>query len=312
MKRVAWITVSIVVVAAAGWQMARRHDGARKHADARNRGEVPAVHSKREAAAPMEPADIDLATSGNTGDVHSMAVSALVDMAKKHQPLAATDMQTLLAFIDGPKPEGLTDGDWETRVNVILNALRVQETYVPGLTDYLLTTAARHPSRILRLFAMQHLTLWYHRETSEQKRREIVALLEALAEKPGEETAGSAVLFLNDLQRGTAATGGAVVKADVIDRAALKLAADTSAKHDVRISALHTCCARNIREILPAARQIAADTSAVIPLRKAAVYSIGQLGAAEDRELLKSLGKEVPDLRPATGPALKSLQARGR
>jgi hypothetical protein len=59
-----------------------------------------------------------------------------------------------------------------------------------------------------------------------------VALLELLAEKPGEETAGSAVLFLNDLQRKAAATGGAVVKVDVIDRAALKLAADT-------------CCARN-------------------------------------------------------------------
>jgi len=311
-KRIAWITVFIGVVAAAGWQMARRHDGARMHADVRNREEVPAVHAKRAAATPMESADIVLATSGNTGEVHSMAVSALVDMVKKHQPLAATDMQTLLAFIGGPKPAGLTDGDWEARVNVILNALRVQETYVPGLTDYLLTTAARHPSRILRLYAMQHLSLWYHRETSEQKRREIVALLESLAEKPGEETAGSAVLFLNDLQRGAAATGGAVVKVEVIDRAALKLAADTSAKHDVRISALHTCVSRNIKEILPAAREIAADTSAVIPLRKAAVYSIGQLGADNDRVLLESLGKKVPDLRPATGPALKNLQARGR
>jgi hypothetical protein len=78
----------------------------------------------------------------------------------------------------------------------------------------------------------------------------------------------------------------------------------------VRISALHTCVARNIKEILPAAREIAADTSAVIPLRKAAVYSIGQLGAADDRMLLESLGTEVRDLRPATDPALKNLQAR--
>jgi len=259
---------------------------------------------------PLDSKFIEAARSTTPGESHSQAVSQLVDFAKHHQTLAAADIQKLLAFIGGPKPEGLKDGEWAERVNVILNALRAQESCVPGLTDYLLTTARSHPSRVLRLFAMQHLSLWYGRETSADKRREIVTLLETLAEKDGEGTAGSAVMFLNDLQREAAATGGEVVKAEVIDRAALKLAADPGVKHDVRISALHTCVARNIKEILPAAREIAADTGAVIPLRKAAVYSIGQLGAADDRMLLESLGKEVRDLRPATDPALKNLQAR--
>jgi len=245
-----------------------------------------------------------------TGEPHTRSVDVLHILAKHHQALSSEDIRTLLAFISAAKPGDLSDGEWEERVNVILNALRAQDLYVPGLTDYLLTTAGKHPSRILRLYAMQHLALWYQREPSEGKRREIVALLEKLAEKAGEETAGSAVMFLNDLQREAAATGGEVVKDEVIGRAALRLAADRGAKQDVRISALHTCVERKMPAVLPAARQIAADTSAVIPLRKAAIFSIGQLGTAEDQAMLDKLGADVPDLRPATVPALTTLRAQ--
>ncbi len=276
---------------------------------------------------PLAPESIELAQSTATGESHSQAVSSLVDLAKRQQMLGVSDVQSLLGFISGPKPSDLTDGEWEERINVILNLLRQQAEEsvkgasskkqadgrdIPSLTDYLRTTAEKHPSRILRLYAMQHLTLWYPRESSAEKRREIVALLERLAEKDGGETAGSAVLFLNDLQRDAAATGtgGQIVNEEVIGRAALRLAADSAAKQDVRISALHTCIARKQTDALPAARQIAADTNAVIPLRKTAIHSIGQLGSSEDQALLKHLESETPDLRSATEPAIKTLQAK--
>ena len=62
-------------------------------------------------------------------------------------------------------------------------------------------------------------------------------------------------------------------------------------------------------DVLPAARQIAADPSAVIPLRKAAIFSIGQLGGAVDQTLLDKLSLDTPDLRPATAPALAKLRS---
>jgi hypothetical protein len=264
------------------------------------------VTLKQVDSLPLE--GLEVAKSVESGESHSIALDLLVSLAKRQQQLAGSDAQTLLSFISAPMPEGLSEGEWEERVNVILNALRVQGKEVPGLTEFLLTTAEQHPSRILRLYAMQHLTLWHHRERSVEKRREIVALFERLAEKDGEESAGAAVMFLNDLARQAEDAGEQGPDPEVIARAALKLAAEPQAKQDVRISALHTCTERRMTEVLPAALTIAADTAAVLPLRKAAVFAIGQLGTAADRVLLENLEAVTPALRPATTQALMHLQ----
>jgi hypothetical protein len=205
------------------------------------------------------------------------------------------------------KPEGLTEGEWAERVNVVLNALRVQENDVPGLVEFLLKTAEGHPSRILRLYAMQHLALWHHREGDAVKRQEIVSLFERLAGRDGKESAGAAVMFLNDLSGQAVDAGEGLPDPQFIARAALKLAADPLAKQDVRISALHTCIERGMGEVLPSARRIAEDAKVVLPLRKAAIHAIGQLGSREDAELLARLEQQTPDLKPATASALKSL-----
>ena len=236
-----------------------------------------------------------------------MALDHIVGLAKRQQQLSDSDAQALLSFISAPKPEGLTDGEWEERVNVVLNALRVQENDVPGLVDFLLKTAEGHPSRILRLYAMQHLALWHHREGDAGKRQEIVSLFERLAGRDGEESAGAAVMFLNDLSVQSVDSGEGVPDSRFIARVALKLAADPLAKQDVRISALHTCIERGMGEVLPAARSIAEDASAVLPLRKAAIHAIGQLGGEEDVELLAELELQTPDLKPATASALNRL-----
>ncbi|MCP5532887.1 MAG: HEAT repeat domain-containing protein [Akkermansiaceae bacterium] len=249
-------------------------------------------------------------TSGVDGESHSVAVDVLVDMAKRREALAHGDMKVLLSFISAPKPEGLSDVEWEERVNVVLNALRGQESDVPGLTDFLLATAEDHPSRILRLYAMQHLALWQHREKSVEKQREIVALFERLAMEDGGEYAGAAVMFLNDLEGLLGSHGQERAHQNVIGRAAFKLIVDPAARPDVRISALHTCTDRRMTEVLPTARRIAADTRSVLPLRKAAVHAIGRMGGGEDLDLLSRLGKDSPELRPATEPAANSLRGR--
>ena len=77
-------------------------------------------------AAPMSSSAMQRATSAVTGDAHSLAVSALVDLAKRQQRRTVAEHQTLLAFSSAPQPEGLSEGEWAERVNVILNALRTQ------------------------------------------------------------------------------------------------------------------------------------------------------------------------------------------
>ena len=48
-------------------------------------------------------------------------------LERANEQLAPADIQTLLAFISSPKPGELTDGEWEERVNGVLNLLRRQE-----------------------------------------------------------------------------------------------------------------------------------------------------------------------------------------
>lgn len=263
-----------------------------------------------DSLAPMATQTKGRILASESGELHSLAVESLVDMARTHQSLAAVDVCELLAFISGPKPDGLTEGEWEERVNVILNVLRAQPGDVPGLSDFLIGTARGHPNRILRFYAMQHLALWYGRESNVAKQMEIVALFVQFAELPESECAGVAILFLNDIKRDSILKNEPSPSIDDVrlGRAAFRLVSDSSLKHDVRISALHTCTARRMREVLPVARQLAADTGAVITLRKAAIYSIGQLGIPEDRELLEYLCQTNPALAGAIKPAIEALK----
>jgi hypothetical protein len=133
------------------------------------------------------------------GDDHEITMGKLNDLVKDRQNLSRLEIQGLLSLISGPKPKGLSDEQWEERVNVILNLLRRQEVQasivqsacpglevgtdskVPGLTEYLLKTAETSPSKVLRLYAMQHMCLWYSKEGDSGKRREIIQSLSKLA-----------------------------------------------------------------------------------------------------------------------------------
>ena len=181
--------------------------------------------------------------SHKSADSHSLAISDLVARANANEQLAPIDIQSLLAFISSPKPGELTDGEWEERVNGVLNLLRRQEVSsfqfqvlsgegagslagsgagsqgaagpdfakatpdkpprptVPGLTEVLVEMAEKNGSKVLRLYAMQHLSLWFGKERDPAKRRAMVGLLEKLATTPGDDTAGCAVLMLADVRR---------------------------------------------------------------------------------------------------------------
>jgi hypothetical protein len=70
-----------------------------------------------------------------SGEANSRAIDWLVAAAKTKEQLPTSDIKSLLTFISSPKPGDLTDGEWEERVNVILNLLRRQTEPVAAVYD---------------------------------------------------------------------------------------------------------------------------------------------------------------------------------
>jgi hypothetical protein len=178
---------------------------------------------------------------------------------------------------------------------------------VPGLADLMLHMAERDPNPVLRMYALQHIALWIPDETVPEKRGAMVYYLHQLITRPSDPLAGSALLFLTDLEHSGHIPRSAETEAQ-FHAAAQRLISDSSTRADVRISVLHACVDRKQSDILPTARAIAADPSQIIPLRKAAIHSIGRMGTVADIALLESLATENKDLQAATSPALKQLK----
>ncbi len=265
---------------------------------------APPAISEPSVLIPPRPARLG-ESSSRKAEEHELAVGELVQAAKEDAVLEPDQARDLLAFIAGPKPATLTDREWEERVNVTLNLLRAQPD-VLGLADTLLRMGEFDGNVVLRLYAMQHLALWYGREKSTEKKEEIISLFERLA-RDGGETAGSAVQFLADIRRmnpNALTSDGTLASPE-----AVRLAGDDSAANGIRISAILTCVDTRDAAVLPVARRIVVDESRVIPLRKAAIHSLGVLGAVEDGALLERLQGD-PDLKPAAEPALKMWQER--
>jgi hypothetical protein len=213
----------------------------------------------------------------------------------------------LLAYLVKPKPETLEAGEWEERVNEILNLLRSQPGGVPGLADLMLKMAEENPNPVLRMYALQPIAMWIPDEPSVESCKAMMDYLQRISWLPDDPLAGSAVLFLNDLQRNGSLPEG--MSADgMIGETALRIASYATACPDVRIAALHACVDQGTATALPAARVIAADASLMIPLRKAAIHTIGQFGTPEDVALINSIEIEFPALTAVTKPALERLQ----
>lgn len=167
--------------------------------------------------------------------------------------------------------------------------------------------AAEDENPVLRMYALQHIAMWIPDEPSEESREAMMGYLRKLSSSPDDPLAGSAVLFLTDLERDGELPEGFAAGGE-IGKTALRIASDDTAPPDVRIAALHACVDQGTAAALPAARLIAADPSLMIPLRKAAIHTIGEFGTREDAALLESLAENAPALALATLPAAVKLR----
>ena len=164
---------------------------------------------------------------------------------------------------------------------------------------------------VWRDYLVQHFPMYVERRwpdanaPADPGRAEIFkAFDEALQEKDN-GIAGTALLSFYRLV-------GKAPEADpaTIGQNALALAKDGTCAVQTRVSAVGICGLTGQIAILPDAR-ILAQTAEAIPLRLAAIATIGSLGTQEDRELLESLkaGSEER-LHKAADAALKKLNKK--
>lgn len=271
-------------------------------------GNVPVSHIAPATPPPTQLSieNIELVHTNDGGHSHILAQDTLLQWIREGRELTAEDRDMLLAVVRQPAPEAMQGGEWEERVNEILNLLRSQPGAVPGLADAMLELAEDSPGFVMRMYALQHIAMWIPAEPDEEKRKAMMDYLQRLTWSADDPLAGSAVLFLSDLQRNGSLPEDMSAD-DLVGRTALRIAADATAAPDVRIAALHACVDQGTAAALPAARRIASDAKEMIPLRKAAIHTVGQFGSAEDVEWLETLAAGEPVLRGATGPAVGRL-----
>lgn len=279
------------------------------------RGEVHLIAAGKDhpAVAPEIPVSADsLATSisTKTGEAHSIALDQIMEWIRNGQTLADGEREILFSYVSGARPVSLEEGEWQERVNEILNLLRAQPSGISELSDLLVRLVTNDPDPVIRMYALQHISMLISQEEAVGKRQEMLAVLADLASSLDNPLSGPALMFLDEISKKPGMSLIDSISGEQIDFNALSLVENNSARPDVRICALQTCAARNLRAAAKAARLIAVDSHVMIPLRKAAIHTLGVVGDHSDIALITGLSESDGILRQAAEPALERLQAR--
>jgi hypothetical protein len=183
--------------------------------------------------------------------------------------------------------------------NSAFNALHLTSS-AENLTRILHHLALEDRDLTLRLYALQHLGIQReHGRLTGSLAEKVHATLLALAHEKNGPCAGKAISLLA-IWDGTA-TDPADTRAT-----AARIASDSKRPVDVRVDAIHAAEAQG----LEAARLIAADTTAPVILRKAAIARIGDHGDSSDLDSLDQLTRENHRIAQAAAPALAHLRHR--
>jgi hypothetical protein len=238
--------------------------------------------------------------TGGDEATRSQALVWLDEHSRTGQPLDSVREKFLLELL---RSGGHPAWDIEYKLwlfNSAFNVLHHSKDPEP-LSEILYDLAASHPHRTMRLYALQHIGV--QREQGRLKGEmsgRIRTLLEGQTDHTDPEVAGSAIRLLLTWNNDQATTDP-----DLIARA-IGIANDTTRPADVRITALHAAEAH----ALAAARDLAADLSQPVLLRKAAIALIGQHGGENDLASLETYAGENFRLAQAADPARTAIRHR--
>lgn len=204
--------------------------------------------------------------------------------------LTADQATYLRAFVADPNlPEGLTIQQIRALKNDVLNALCEQpggEAATAAVLRTLYADETADPG--LRDYALQHLVTLTERDPSLGWSAHWAAI-----DGKNTELAATALLHLSINLRSQVSGLNPQLSATErqrIEAAALRLATDTTAKDPARTTALQVCGQLKLTEARPLAYEIARSDSAGMPLRIAAVATLGDLGgSAAVRNYLRQL-----------------------
>jgi hypothetical protein len=212
------------------------------------------------------------------------------------QDLGGPEVEAISAFLRSPPP----DSGGVVEKNDLLNVLRAQATPPTGFTR-LLADICRDPRQddVLRDYALQHAVLWYAK--SENQDLVIEMLRDALTETQT-SMAGTALTGLHTLFERHQA-----VEASLVRQAALDILANPAAGELARITSLRIAGALRLEDALPAAREVLQGTASV-PLRIAALATVGDLGSRADLATLSEIeSKQDQRLEAAVHRAIAQL-----
>ena len=213
------------------------------------------------------------------------------------------DRMALLRSLSETKRPGISDDDWFTLANDIMQLLRNQQPSMPEITPALLgiwNDSQQDPT--LRDYALQHLREWVSdhdvrsaHETNPTRIKEIQSTFLAAIDSdnanydPHSTTLGTALLALHAWhQKGHPhAMGGMSSMSETsFEERLLSILAEPAVHRGTRATALQIAAQRKMTNALPIARQILNQAESDMILRLAAINVLGSNGSNADKEFL--------------------------
>lgn len=291
--RIAWIAtlggVGGIAVLAAWWGINRQDDADQQKVS---------VTDEKKATQPISPAVLALLSE------EARPLNDRLDALRMAGfSLPQGDRMALLRSLSEPKRSGLSDDDWFTLANDIMQLLRNQQPAMPEITPALLglwNDSQQDPT--IRDYALQHLREWVSdhdvrsaHETNPTQIKEIQNTFLAAIDSenpsydPQSTTLGTALLALHEWhQKGHPhAMGGMSSMSDTpFEVRLLSILADPAVHRGTRATALQISAQRKMTNALPVARQILNHAESDMILRLAAINFLGSNGSNEDKEFL--------------------------
>jgi len=260
-----------------------------------------------------------IGTDGDPGDFRPR-MDAMKQLTRNLSTNDTTALRLFLnfRFREQDKNAGLRLLEFEGLKNDALTVLLAQDRLPAGLGHQLAGMYRDNDhSEVWRAYCIQYIPEYYEqmwpavREPEPEKGQEI-----APERLEMENTCWEALEDEDSTIRGTALLALECLsgKYDHIDRpkveeAAVSMAVDDACEEPARITSMRICGMAGRKEALPAARMIA-QTGETVPLRMAAIATLGDLGEDEDLELLESLAastdKRVQNIAKATLARMKN------
>lgn len=231
-------------------------------------------------------------------------------LTKLTRNLSADDVEAISLFLDFRHEDNaeLSSAALAALKNDALVVLLNQKDAPEGLGTKLaeMFKDEKHTTR-WRDYSLQYLAQYYEEvmPPDSQEVAEITNTYAIALESRSEKYAGTALMAVERLSR-----DHADFDRQAIGAAALKIALAQDSCHDSRITALRVCALMNKTDVLPQAR-ILAQTGATVPVRLAAIATVGDLGDESDLEYIESLAaSDDRRLQRISKTASESLKKR--